>query len=171
MHERGEVEGESIAVISLDRGEDRVYQPEIHIDVVPTLTTANRYLAVLSIQDVVDDTPDQGRLFFRKLCLCERLALQGFDPGLLVHLGDLALKATGNAYPPVFIMAVLRPMLERCKATLDLSTWPRGPLGGPVRADVPLRAIMAELQRKPPLQRQTPPAKPKSSRRRRSPSQ
>ena len=171
MHERGEVEGESIAVISLDRGEDRVYQPEIHIDVVPTLTTANRYLAVLSIQDVVDDTPDQGRLFFRKLCLCERLALQGFDPGLLVHLGDLALKATGNAHPPVFIMAVLRPMLERCKATLDLSTWPRGPLGGPVRADVPLRAIMAELQRKPPLQRQTPQAKPKSSRRRRSPSQ
>lgn len=75
--------------------------------------------------DVLANTPDHLRTFFRKLTGPERLALQGFPPSAARDLPyDLICHAAGNAYPPPLILAVLGPMLLALSRSSCWKAWP-----------------------------------------------
>jgi len=101
-----------VVVISPDRSEAGEYSMAISVNVAPTLTTHNSYLMVMSVADVVNETADSDREFFRKLMDSERLILQGLPTDLLLTLPPgRAVFASGNAYPPPLIISAMQPML------------------------------------------------------------
>ena len=126
MFALGEVYPTDLAVVCSDRAEGREYGQTICINIVPTLTTQNtRTLFVMSVGDVVEERADEDREFFRFFMGSELLALQGFPPKLLLKLGeDLCRKASGNAYPPPLMIAVLQPMLMALKSKIKLEDLP-----------------------------------------------
>jgi len=126
MFALGEVYPSDLAVVCSDRAEDKEYGQTICINVVPTLTTQNtRTLFVMSVGDVVDKREDEDREFFRFFKGSELLALQGFPPKLLLKLGeDICRKASGNAYPPPLMIAVLQPLLMAMKSKIRLEDHP-----------------------------------------------
>ena len=122
----GKLYPEDLVVVPVDRAEGLIYNQTISINKVPTLTTHNAYLMVLSVGCVLNNTPDHLRRFFRKLRNTERLALQGFPTTVALHLTrPMAMKAAGNAYPVPLILATLWPMLRiLALSDLDLLAWP-----------------------------------------------
>ncbi|CAK0886992.1 unnamed protein product, partial [Prorocentrum cordatum] len=112
--EEGRAPRNSTAVASFDRAEGMGFNTTLSVDVSPTLTCRSFYFAVLSVEDVVSDTPDENRRLFRKLTSPERFALQGFPPSTALQIDSkLAVFSTGNAYPPPLLLAVLAPLLKR----------------------------------------------------------
>ena len=84
----------------------------MNIDLVPTLTTSNRYLFVFSTDDL--DEPLGKRAFARFLLPAERMALQGFPLAYAEFIPEgMHVKASGNAYPVPVVGAVLFPILRQ----------------------------------------------------------
>ena len=121
---RGRIAGTFAPAFAMPRGvmADKML---ITVNNVPTLTTRNFYLVVMSVRDIVSGTPDDQREYFRKLTGAERLALQGFPQGVSSLLPPwLVAHAAGNAYPPPLIIAVLGPMLLALQNSKVWRTWP-----------------------------------------------
>ena len=53
--QQGKIPKDSIITVSVDRDDDNTYPQAITIDALPTLTTHNRYLFVMSVQDVIGE--------------------------------------------------------------------------------------------------------------------
>ena len=122
---QGTLQRGDIVVISVDRGQGRAYKAPLTVNNVPTLTTRNQYLMLVSVHDVIDNTPDEQREYFRKIHDVERLQLQGLPASLLAQLpAGKALKASGNAYPVPLIIAVLQPILMEVSKKIHLPSWP-----------------------------------------------
>ena len=126
-----------IVIIAPDRQEGLGWGQSMSINCAPTWTTQNDDLMILSVGDVVHQVPDGDRRFFRKFTPTERLTLQSFPASLAFYLGEsLTGFATGNAYPPVLILATLYPLIKAISSSdLDLASWPE------TTAAVPWQAI------------------------------
>ena len=61
----GNLIGSDVVVVAVDRDEDGVYSCCFLKNELPTLTTKSGTLFILSVQDVVDNTPDSQREFLR----------------------------------------------------------------------------------------------------------
>ena len=82
---------------------------------------------VLSVADVIDDTPDSERSFMRKIRSSEKLLAQGFPPADVMSFmsSRLAQKAAGNAYPVPLLLAVLQPLVKLLERDdFDFANWP-----------------------------------------------
>ena len=100
-----------LIVASIDRATDKEGPLHIVVNKVPTLSVTNEWLFVMSTADI--DQPDHQREYFRFIHVLERLPLAGFSKALSEQMDSgLVLKATGNAYSPVLLAAVLGPMLD-----------------------------------------------------------
>jgi hypothetical protein len=86
MVKDGTLSLDDVVIVAADRAEGLTYRQQMTVNVCPTLTCHNTYLTVLSVKDVVLDTPVAQREFFRKLHDCERLGLQGLPPWLIRSL-------------------------------------------------------------------------------------
>ena len=126
----GKMDVNDICIIPCDRQDKKTFAQHIVVNTAPTLTCNNQYLLVLSVADVVANTPDRDRTFFRKLTGAERFTLQGLPKTMALHLSKrMSLKASGNAYPPPLITATLLPLLKAmANSTVDLTNWPTQPL-------------------------------------------
>lgn len=125
MVSAGTLDMSDVVVVPVDRADGKVYKQHISVNCLPTLTTHNVYLFVLSVADVVNEVPDEEREFCRKVMAAERLTSQGFPAELLFGLGrELATFAAGNAYPVPLIIAALHPILEAIGNCDVLATWP-----------------------------------------------
>ena len=101
----------TVCMFSIDRGFDMKWNCGIFVDVAPTLTASNRRLFVVSTWDI--DSPTADRVIFRYVHPGERLALMGFPTQYNQWLTpSLALKASGNAYPPPLCAMMFGPILE-----------------------------------------------------------
>ena len=124
--EQGKLEGVNLVVMALDRSlkSDAVFKARYMQDMSPTLTCSNKYLFIISVDDVCEKAPR----FRRFLLPQERLLLQGFSSEVYEYLenDNLAVKAAGNAYPVPLLAACLKPMVEQLGAAEGLYTeWPR----------------------------------------------
>ena len=72
----GDLKGAEVAIAAVDRGAGKTWPQKWYVDVCPTLTTANKYLFLMSLKDM--SQPDHARAFFRFLDPRERMCLQGF---------------------------------------------------------------------------------------------
>lgn len=108
---KNELGATSIAVCSIDRSSEATWQSSIQYDRIPTLTTSNVFLFMISTDDL--DAPDDQKKLFRFLHPLERLLLQGLPVQKGDKLGNekLIVKAAGNCYPPVLVAAAIAPML------------------------------------------------------------
>ena len=121
----GKLQRSDIVVVAADRAQGMNWNASMMVNKVPTLTTHNHYLVIISVHDVIDNTPDEQREFFRKIHDCERLQLQGLPASLLAWLpAGKAVKASGNAYPVPLIIAVLQPILMAVSSKICLPRWP-----------------------------------------------
>ena len=108
----GKIPPGGLACVPLDRAAGKVYKQTVNIDLVPTLTTSNRYLFVFSTDDL--DEPLGKRAFARFLLPAERMALQGFPLAYAEFIPEgMHVKASGNAYPVPVVGAVLFPILRQ----------------------------------------------------------
>jgi site-specific DNA-cytosine methylase len=82
----GTLDLRDVVVIAVDRAADKAYDQQMTRNACPTLTCSNQYLAVLSVEDVVNKTPDHEREFFRRVHDCERLLFQTLPPDLWLQL-------------------------------------------------------------------------------------
>ena len=111
----GKLSLSDIAVRSIDRSfdEELIYEAQYSVNKVPTLTTHNSYLVVLSVGDIINDVEDGARQYFRFLTGPERLILQGFPAEVALRLPENKLVfASGNSYPTPLIVATFYPMLK-----------------------------------------------------------
>ena len=114
----GLINAGDLVVCEVDRACDRVYKQQYHVEAVPTLKTGNKYLFIMSTDDLHMD--DSSRAVLRWLMPCERPALQGVDPcvSLTMNVKQL-IHACGNAYPVPLIAACANPAVDA------MSMWPR----------------------------------------------
>ena len=112
--ESGIVRPTDLIVIGADRPLHGVFTSGQTVNMCPTLTSRNRYLYVIDAGEASRSTPFDERRFSRWITASERMAVQGFPPDVCAQLVSwgLCLKASGNAYPPPLIAAVLVPMLR-----------------------------------------------------------
>ena len=121
MMKKGDAVSSDIIVFPLDRAEGKVYVRRFSKNIVPTLTTTNKYLFLASL-DL--EMPEKDRKFFRFLSSTERMLLQWFDADTLYDCSDaLRIKGAGNAYPVPLIIAVVAPLLMEIRP--NLGTVPR----------------------------------------------
>jgi hypothetical protein len=114
-----------IAVFDVDRAFEKGWAPRVLFDRLPTLTTKNRYLFLLSVTDM--DMSYGDMMFHRMLTVEERFAVQGHSPDLAQHVSlALGMKLTGNAFPVTMLERVLMPMLERVEASGVMCNDPAG---------------------------------------------
>lgn len=122
----GLLDGVVVVMFHVDRDQTKRYLSGYMKDCCYTLTTANKYLFVLSVHDI--KLPRCQRAFCRFLSPGERLVLQGFPPDTAKQLGNdesLIAKAAGNAYPVPLIAAVLKPMIQAIdSSSKSLGEWP-----------------------------------------------
>lgn len=122
----GLLDGVVVVMFHVDRDQTKRYLSGYMKDICYTLTTANKYLFVLSVPDI--KLPRCKRAFCRFLSPGERLVLQGFPPDTAKHLGNdesLIAKAAGNAYPVPLIAAALKPMIQAiASSSKSLGAWP-----------------------------------------------
>ena len=124
MVSKGTLDLKDVVVVAADRAAGKAWNQAVQVNAAPTLTTNNFYLLVLSVSCVVESIADESRKYFRWLTGPERLALQSLPSSLFFELGgDLAVKAAGNAYPPVLIMAATHGILKAL-SNFDLKAWP-----------------------------------------------
>ena len=127
LAQTGELARGDIVILAADRADGKTYSQMISTNVFPTLTCNNRYIWIADVSGILDNLPDAQREFWRFPLNCERLSLQGFPPEVALDLSPAsALKAAGNAYPPVLLIVVLHGMLEALAVNpeFDLATWP-----------------------------------------------
>ena len=106
----GKLEPGPIVVFPIDRAKGKVYQQRYTTDAVPTLTTSNKYLFLMSTVDI--DLADDNRELFRWLLPAERLPPQGFSPPIALHMpAGKIYKLAGNAYPVPLLGTVLGPLV------------------------------------------------------------
>ena len=55
MVQEGTMRKDELITVSVDRKSDNRYPHKLTIDALPTLTTHNRYLFVISVRDVIDE--------------------------------------------------------------------------------------------------------------------
>ena len=125
LQSKGKLNLDDVVVVPADRShsEEIIYNSSMSINCVPTLTTHNTYLCVMSVRDVVHEVADSEREYFRKLTGPERLGLQAFPPDIAELVPeDKHVFASGNAFPPALIIAVLQPMLKAVGPAL--AEWP-----------------------------------------------
>ncbi|CAK9082143.1 Modification methylase DsaV (M.DsaV) (Cytosine-specific methyltransferase DsaV), partial [Durusdinium trenchii] len=128
MLQTGEAKEDDILCFPLDRAEGKVYVRRFSKNIVPTLTTTNKYLFLASLDLSKKET---DRRVFRFLNPKERMLLQGFPPNTLDGCHDaLKVQASGNAYPVPLMMAVLGPIVKDIKEDL-LQPFPAEPLNSP----------------------------------------
>lgn len=120
----GLLDGESVVVFQVDRDQHKKYLSGYMKDICYTLTTANRYLFVLSVADIEKPRPEHA--FCRLVLPSERLSLQGFPTSIASALGGtLAVKAAGNAYPVPLIAACVAPIIAAIAVSQkSLLHWP-----------------------------------------------
>ena len=113
-----------LAIFDVDRSFDRTWSTRVMYDRVPTLTTKNRYLFLLSVTDL--DLPPKDKMFHRLLHSKERFVIQGRDPSLVNHVSTaLATKLTGNAFPVGMCERVVMPLLQRISKSQIIGKDPR----------------------------------------------
>lgn len=125
MISRGALEVGRLACFSVDRAAGKTFALNIYVDRVPTLTTKNNFLFLISTDDM--DVADQQRKCFRFLAPSERLALQGIPAAHQALLGDGAsVRAAGNSFSAPVVGAMLGPMLAEIaqRPDSDLLSWP-----------------------------------------------
>ena len=118
-----------LVIASLSRSKAAI-KPKLSVNKVPE--SADPYLFVISVGEVIDQVPDHKRKFFRLLKQTEMLALHGFDPAVATYLATplLAQKAARTFCPPPLYMAVMHPMLSAIGISgLDLRAWPEPLMG------------------------------------------
>ena len=52
----GKLDKDAVVVVPVDRDNDRTWQQHYTVDALPTLTTHNRYLFILSVRDVLNES-------------------------------------------------------------------------------------------------------------------
>lgn len=136
MVTQGDLLKDDIMVWPLDRAEGKVYKRRFSKNIVPTLTTTNKYLFVASL-DL--EKKEKDRKFFRFLATSERMLLQGFDVSTLAGSSDaLRVKGAGNAYPVPLMIAALAPILSEVRKSLG---------GEPKQPSLPIKAATDVCQR------------------------
>ena len=96
-----------VACFDLSRGPDKVYGSRVRFDQVSTLKTGNSSLFL------VEGGKGRNPPLHRFLQLGERFTLQGINPLRALGMNRTqALKAVGNAFPPVLVGAVVYPLLK-----------------------------------------------------------
>ncbi|CAK0795910.1 unnamed protein product [Prorocentrum cordatum] len=107
-----QVEPHDVISFSLDRGPGKVYAAPVHVNVVPTFTTHNKYIFVMRCGEVA--IPQSQRKLSRYLAPTERLTLQGFPKEIAGKVADEALcvQAAGNSYPTALLAANLDPLFR-----------------------------------------------------------
>jgi hypothetical protein len=106
----GKIPPNSVAVVSPDRAQGKVYKATYTVNIAPCLTCNNHYLMVLSTHDLHKSTAE--REFFRFFSAAERFTLQGLEKNIPATIpANLRTKAAGNAYPPPLILAEVTPIL------------------------------------------------------------
>eukprot|EP00438_Fugacium_kawagutii_P023633 Skav228702 [mRNA] locus=scaffold3376:12771:14129:+ [translate_table: standard] len=112
----GDLRPTDLVVFPLDRAEGKVYKRRFSENIVPTLTTTNKYLFVVSLDF---DLAEKDQKFFRFLSPTERMLLQGFSHQTLAGCSEaLRIKGAGNAYPVPLMIAALAPLLKEVRAGL-----------------------------------------------------
>jgi hypothetical protein len=108
----GKAKGDDLCILTLDRSPGMVYKPNYSFNVVPTLTTNNRYLFLCIAGECA--MADQDRTLHRFLTPSERFGIQGKDPQMAALLPSrvVGVKASGNSYPTPIILAGLAPLLQ-----------------------------------------------------------
>ena len=124
LSKHGELHAHDLAVISVDRDPNKSFNSRVCYDSLPTLTCHNKYLFVLDVNELwVADCDKKG--IFRFVHPLERFAAQGLDLDMALHIHpDIHVKATGNAYPPPLIAAVLAPLIDVVGQWADIMNWP-----------------------------------------------
>ena len=128
MVKKGTLQEDDVVVVSADRFHDPdiTYEAKLSWNVCPTLATHNQYLVPMSVKDILNNTEDSAREFFRLLLLPERLQLQGFPAKLALWLPENKIVlASGNAYPVPLLIAMFFPMLQALlNAPFPVCDWP-----------------------------------------------
>jgi hypothetical protein len=52
----GKLDNDAVVAVPVDRDSDNTWQQHVTVDALPTLTTHNRYLFILSVRDVIDES-------------------------------------------------------------------------------------------------------------------
>jgi hypothetical protein len=105
---------DDVVTISVDRAEGLAYRQALTVNALPTLTTNSGALMVLSVGDVVENTPDEKREFIRHVRNTEKLLAQGFPKETHLFLDSrLTQKAAGNAYPVTLMISILHPIVDQ----------------------------------------------------------
>ena len=100
-----------VVVCSPDRAFTRTCPQSLSVNHLPTLTTSNQYLFVISVGDCVKRVEDSKREFFRKVVPTARLTSMAFPRKLRLKLKGKTVFAAGKACPVQLIVAVIYPML------------------------------------------------------------
>eukprot|EP00959_Pyramimonas_sp_CCMP1952_P391092 8195731-Pyramimonas_sp.AAC.1 len=112
----GWLDNTDIVTFNVDRGPGRVFAANYSVNMFPTITCHTIYIFVASVDEVVNNVPDQSRKYFRRPSLVELFQAQGFPAETIMKLPEGILKlACGNAYPPQLIAATLLPALRMIK--------------------------------------------------------
>ena len=117
----GKLAADDVVCFAADRAQGKVFKQRYSVNIVPTLTTHNRYLFVLTLDFKKSDSK---RGFFRWLHNRERMKLQGFVEDYADKLDSLALTASGNAYPVPLLCAVLYPIVQVLSQWTTFEQWP-----------------------------------------------
>ena len=127
MLRQGGLKVSDVVTVALDRAYGKVYKPRLFINKVPTLTTNNCYIFLLSPDFGKEDN---ARDFFRWFLPEERIILQGFPKACAAHLPQgLQVKASGNAYPVPLMAATLTPIVQGLCGKIQQWPMPRGTTG------------------------------------------
>ena len=125
MYKHGRLALDDIAVFSVDRAADAIYEQRVIVNILPTLTTNSSPLMFLKVRDVMEQIPDSQRELFRKVHVEEKMLAQGFPRDVAHKMSHAACtKAAGNAYPVPLIAAVLHPMITTLVGWPNLKEWP-----------------------------------------------
>ena len=120
MLQDGHLDAADLVVFPLDRADGKAYKRSYTTNLVPTLTTNNTYLFVVSLDF---SRPNGQPKLLRFLHPSERMVLQGFSPSVLEGSSDtLRVKASGNAYPVPLMMAVLHGVLHQLAGRIPQKT-------------------------------------------------
>lgn len=124
LYNQGKVQRHDVVTISVDRRKNLTYKQNYTVNKLPTLTTNSGSLLIVDVAGVVDQTPDNEREYMRFVRNSEKLVAQGFSASVHLFLNSrCAQKASGNAYPPSLLVAVMHPCLEAL-ANFNLEQWP-----------------------------------------------
>ena len=147
MFATGLLDDAELAVVAVDRAKGKVFEQRYTTDVCPTLTTNNKWLWVISLNDM--SLPDEDRAFFRLLDSRERFILQGFPHEVASKLPTevCRVKAAGNAYPVPLLIANLHGMIKTItESNIDIVAWPSNlPTPPPMPEPSPIKKRPASI--------------------------